>query len=147
MAASDTGFRDRYQNHTGDADQNRAPAVHDNGLAEEECADNRRQERFRPRTEAFLTAIVGALFFGEAIVMYGWGAILISVSGVILITVAKTGIRGGQLLTLLADKSAWIGIVCGLFFAIASLTMRKATLMLGMEDFLFRGRGSLPYRA
>ena len=35
------------------------------------------------RTEAFLTAIVGALFFGEAIVMYGWGAILISVSGVI----------------------------------------------------------------
>ena len=90
------------------------------------------------RTEAFLTAIVGALFFGEAIVMYGWGAILISVSGVILITVAKTGIRGGQLLTLLADKSTWIGIVCGLFFAIASLTIRKATLMLGMEDFLFR---------
>ena len=79
------------------------------------------------RTEAFLTAIVGALFFSEAIVIYGWGAILISVSGVILITVAKTGIRGGQLLTLLADKSAWIGIVCGLFFAIASLTMRKAT--------------------
>ena len=90
------------------------------------------------RTEAFLTAIVGALLFGEAIIIYGWGAILISVAGVVLITVAKTGIKGGQLLTLLADKSAWIGIICGLFFAIASLTMRKASLMLGMDDFLFR---------
>ena len=41
------------------------------------------------RTEAFLTAIVGALLFGEAIIIYGWGAILISVAGVVLITVAK----------------------------------------------------------
>ena len=90
------------------------------------------------RTEAFLTAIIGALFFGEAVVIYGWGAILISVAGVILITIARTGIGGGQLLSLLFDKSTWIGITCGLLFAVASLTMRKATLILGMEDFLFR---------
>ena len=43
------------------------------------------------RTEAILTAILGVLFFGESIVLYGWGAILICVVGVILITVAKTG--------------------------------------------------------
>ena len=90
------------------------------------------------RTEAFLTAIIGALFFGEAVVIYGWGAILISVAGVILITIARSGIGGGQLLSLLFDKSTWIGITCGLLFAVASLTMRKATLILGMEDFLFR---------
>ena len=62
----------------------------------------------------------------------------ISVAGVILITIARTGIGGGQLLSLLLDKSTWIGITCGLLFAFASLTMRKATLILGMEDFLFR---------
>ncbi len=90
------------------------------------------------RTEAFLTAILGALFFGEVVVIYGWAAILVSVIGVIMITVAKTGLRGGQLLTLLFDKAAWIGVASGLAFAMASLSMRKASLILGVDDFLYR---------
>lgn len=90
------------------------------------------------RTEAFLTAILGSLFFGEVVVIYGWAAILVSVVGVILITVAKTGLRGDQLITLFFDKAAWIGVTSGLFFAVASLSMRKASLILGVEDFLYR---------
>jgi drug/metabolite transporter (DMT)-like permease len=90
------------------------------------------------RTEAFLTAILGALFFGEVVVIYGWAAILVSVVGVIMITVAKIGLRGGQLLTLLFDKAAWIGVASGLAFAMASLSMRKASLILGVDDFLYR---------
>ena len=90
------------------------------------------------RTEAILTAILGVLFFGESIVLYGWGAILVCVAGVILITVAKTGLKGEQLISLFFDKAAWIGVTSGLFFAMASLTMRKASLILGVEDFLYR---------
>ncbi|MEL0020407.1 MAG: DMT family transporter [Rickettsiales bacterium] len=90
------------------------------------------------RTEAFLTAILGALVFGEVVVISGWAAILVSVIGVIMITVAKTGLRGGQLLTLLFDKAAWIGVASGLAFAMASLSMRKASLILGVDDFLYR---------
>ena len=90
------------------------------------------------RTEAFLTAIIASLFFGEVIVIWGWGAILISVVGVVMITVAKSGLHSGQLLTLLFDRSAWIGVTAGLFFALASVSMRKASLVLGVEDFLYR---------
>ena len=90
------------------------------------------------RTEAFLTAILGALFFGEAVIIYGWGAILISVIGVLLITIAKTDLQGGQLIRLFCDKSAWIGVISGLSFAVASLSMRKASLILGIDDFLYR---------
>ena len=90
------------------------------------------------RTEAVLTAILGALFFGEAVVIYGWGAILISVAGVILVTMAKSDLRNGQLLALIFDRAAWIGVSCGLFFAIASLSMRKASLMLATDDYLYR---------
>jgi drug/metabolite transporter (DMT)-like permease len=55
-----------------------------------------------------------------------------------MITVAKIGLRGGQLLTLLFDKAAWIGVASGLAFAMASLSMRKASLILGVDDFLYR---------
>lgn len=89
------------------------------------------------RTEAFLTAMIGAAFFGEAIVLFGWVGVFISVVGVVLITIAKTGVRGRQLLTLLRDKAAWIGILSGACFAVASLSIRKGNLILGVENFLF----------
>lgn len=90
------------------------------------------------RTEAVLTAIVGSLFFGETVVLFGWGAIMVSVCGVILITVAKSRLNGPELVTLLKDKAAWIGLLAGFGFSLASLALRKATLMLGLEDVLYR---------
>ena len=89
------------------------------------------------RTEAFLTAMIGAAFFGEAIVLFGWVGVFISVVGVVLITIAKTGVGGRQLVALLRDKAAWIGILSGACFAIASLSIRKGNLILGVENFLF----------
>ena len=44
------------------------------------------------RTEAFLTALVGASLFGEAIDAAGWVAIVASVAGVVLISLAKQGV-------------------------------------------------------
>jgi drug/metabolite transporter (DMT)-like permease len=86
------------------------------------------------RTEAFLTAIVGALFFNEVIQLQGWFAIGVSVSGVVLITIARTS---GAMVTRLWNKSAAIGLGSGLGFAFSSLLLRKASLSLEDSNFLF----------
>jgi len=89
------------------------------------------------RTEALLTALIGTLFFHEIISFAGWLAIAISVGGVVLVTLARTGIAGETLLTRLADRPAWIGICSGLGFALASLCLRTASLSLDQANWLF----------
>ena len=88
------------------------------------------------RTEAFLTALLGALFFHEFITLAGWIAITVSVAGVIVLTVAKTGMKGVSVVERLWNKTALIGLSSGLAFALCSLTLRKASLSLGDESFL-----------
>ena len=88
------------------------------------------------RTEAFLTALVGASLFGEVIDAAGWIAIVISVAGVVLISLAKQGVSGMALVRSGLNRAAGIGVLSGLFFALASLTLRSASLSLGDPDFL-----------
>jgi drug/metabolite transporter (DMT)-like permease len=87
------------------------------------------------RTEAFLTALVGALFFGELITSPGWVAILASVSGVVVLTIARTHIEAITLLQRLWNRAAAVGLASGLCFALASLSLRKASLSLGTSNF------------
>jgi len=89
------------------------------------------------RTEAFLTAVVGALFFGEFISLQGWLAIAVSVVGVVIITAVRTGIDGAGLLHRLWNRSAAVGLASGLCFALASLSIRRASLSFGDDTFLF----------
>lgn len=89
------------------------------------------------RTEAFLTAVVGALFFNELINFQGWLAIGISVIGVIVITVVKTNVDGGSWISRIWNKSAAVGLASGLCFALASLSIRRAALSLDDDTFLF----------
>lgn len=88
------------------------------------------------RTEAFLTAFIGALFFGEWISFQGWTAIVISVAGVVVLTVARSHIDGASILRRLWNPAAAIGLGSGLGFALASLSIRKASLSFGIDDFL-----------
>jgi drug/metabolite transporter (DMT)-like permease len=90
------------------------------------------------RTEAVLTAVLGTLFFGETVARFGWAAILISVCGVLLITVARARLRGPELVSMLKDKAPWIGLLVGLGFSLTSLSLRRATLVLGLEDVFYR---------
>ncbi|MDX1527914.1 MAG: DMT family transporter [Gammaproteobacteria bacterium] len=87
------------------------------------------------RTEAFLTAFVGALFFGELITLSGWAAILVSVAGVVVLTIARTQIEAITLLQRLWNRAAAVGLASGLCFALASLSLRKASLSLEIENF------------
>ncbi len=89
------------------------------------------------RTEAFLTAVVGALFFSEFINTQGWFAIAISVFGVAIITVVKTNVDDGGWLGRIWNKSAAVGLASGLCFALASLSVRRASLSLEDDTFLF----------
>jgi drug/metabolite transporter (DMT)-like permease len=90
------------------------------------------------RTEAFLTAVVGALFFGAAISLQGWLAIAISVAGVITITVVRTGLdQQASLLGRLVNKAAAVGIGSGLGFALAVLFIREASLSLRLDSYAY----------
>ena len=90
------------------------------------------------RTEAFLTAVVGAVFFGEFINLLGWLAIAISVAGVVIITVVRTAYdQGGGVVARLINPSAAVGLTSGLAFALASLFIRRASLSLGDDGFMF----------
>ena len=88
------------------------------------------------RTESFLTAVLGALFFSEIISLPGWLAISTSIVGVVLITLARgNGVEGslfGQLFTPIAG----MGVTSGLGFALAALSLRRASLSLGDPNFL-----------
>jgi len=88
------------------------------------------------RTEAFLTAVVGALFFSEVIPLPGWIAISTSIVGVVLITVARGNRVEGGLLGQLFTPIAGMGVVSGLGFALAALSLRRASLSLGDPNYL-----------
>lgn len=87
------------------------------------------------RTEAFLTAVVGALFFGELITLPGWLAILLSVAGVIILTIGRSHLDASPVLQRLWNRAALVGLGSGLGFALASLSLRKASLSLGVDNF------------
>ena len=89
------------------------------------------------KTEALLTAIVGTLFFHEALAGAGWVAIAIGVLGVVLINLARTGIGGENLVRRLFQPAAGVGLASGLGFAGASLFLRQASLSLGLDDWLY----------
>jgi len=88
------------------------------------------------KTEAFLTALVGALFFGEWISLQGWVAIVISVAGVVILTIARTQLAAGGFFGRFWNRAAAVGLGSGLGFALASLSIRTASLSFGSDDFL-----------
>ncbi len=88
------------------------------------------------RTEAFLTACLGAVFFGEWISLQGWLSIVVSVAGVVVLSVARGGLGQGAGRGGLWNRAAAVGLASGLMFALCSLSIRKASLSLGIDAFL-----------
>src|SRR3546814_5389807 len=61
---------------------------------------------------------------------------VVSVAGVVLISLARQGVSGMALLRSGLNRAAGIGVLSGLFFAFSSLFLRRASLSLGDPDFL-----------
>lgn len=88
------------------------------------------------KTEVIQTAVVGAVLFGDAVTLEGWGAILIGLFGVLLLS-QTPGLRNG-LWNSLKSRATVLGLTSGLFFAFSGTSYRAASLEIASEDALLR---------
>jgi drug/metabolite transporter (DMT)-like permease len=93
------------------------------------------------KTEVIQTAVLGSVLFGEAITLVGWGAILIGLIGVFLLS-RTPGLQQG-LWRSLSSRATLLGLVSGLFFAFSAITYRAASLQIDSNDALLRAAVTL----
>ncbi len=92
------------------------------------------------RAEILLTAMIGVVFFTEEITQLGWLAILISLAGLITISLTKNKDMSG-----IWSRSTVYGLGAGLAFALTSLFLRQASLSLGLDDAAYSAAVTLVY--
>jgi drug/metabolite transporter (DMT)-like permease len=95
------------------------------------------------KTETVQTAIFGILILGDPLGLGAAAAILISLLGVMAISVASTRMSMLGLLTSLTEKPALVGIASGAFFGLSAISYRGASLSLGDHGFLIRAAYTL----
>src|SRR6056297_3796465 len=88
------------------------------------------------KTEVILTAIVGLIILGDRIGPVAWGAIVLGLFGVLVLS-DNAGLPGLSLRRV-ANRAAGLGLASGAFFAVAAVCYRGATLAVGSEDALLR---------
>lgn len=81
------------------------------------------------KSEAILTAILGVLFFSTQISWLGWLGVLIGAMAIFLMT-------GATALRQLSWQTLWIGLGSGLSFALTSLWVREASLLLELPSLI-----------
>lgn len=93
------------------------------------------------KTEVIQTALLGLLLLGEQVLPLGWLGIAIGLAGVLLLS--KTPGLTTSLWTQLRSRAVLLGLGSGLFFAVAGVGYRAATLSVASEDPLLRAAVSL----
>jgi drug/metabolite transporter (DMT)-like permease len=88
------------------------------------------------KTEVIQTAIVGVLFFGATVSLAGWGAILIGLIGLLLLS-HTPGVDHG-FWTGLRSRATALGLTSGFLFAISATSYRAASLEIASEDAILR---------
>ena len=82
------------------------------------------------RTEPAQAALLALILFGETIGLGTAAAILVSILGVMLISVARTTFTPLSLVTSVTSRTASIGLASGFFFGISAIAYRTASLSL-----------------
>jgi drug/metabolite transporter (DMT)-like permease len=82
------------------------------------------------RTEPAQAALLALLLFGETIGLGTVAAILVSILGVMLISVARTALTPMSLVTSVGSPTALVGLASGFFFGISAIAYRTASLSL-----------------
>jgi drug/metabolite transporter (DMT)-like permease len=95
------------------------------------------------KTETVQTAIFGILILGDPLSLGAGSAILISLAGVMAISVARTDLSFFRLLTGWVERPALIGIASGACFGISAVSYRGASLSLGGQGFLMQAAFTL----
>jgi drug/metabolite transporter (DMT)-like permease len=88
------------------------------------------------KTEVIQTAIVGLVVLGDGISPWGWAAILIGLSAVLVLS--KTPEVKGAWWQHLTNKASLLGLGSGVLFAFSAVSYRGASLQLGDLDPIFR---------
>ncbi|WP_417720336.1 EamA family transporter [Salipiger sp.] len=83
------------------------------------------------KTEVIQTAIVGLLILGERISTAGWGAILIGLVGVLLLSDTP---GAGNLLKRMMTRAVALGLASGFFFAFSAVGYRASSLEIDSVD-------------
>lgn len=91
------------------------------------------------RSETFLTALIGALVFAQAISAVGWLAVNLSVAGLILLAIAQNDASRTNWRDWVLNPSALTGLGAGLLFALTSLTIREANLTIASDNYWLAG--------
>lgn len=94
------------------------------------------------KTDVMMTAIIGSIFFSEVISGLGWLALALTLAGVLLLTLARTGLRG--IIIVPSDaavpgiRSTMVGLGSALSFTFSYLFLREAALSLETGDAFMR---------
>tara|TARA_B100000949_G_scaffold174378_2_gene154905 strand:+ start:834 stop:1739 length:906 start_codon:yes stop_codon:yes gene_type:complete len=95
------------------------------------------------RTEPAQAALFGVIFLSDGVGATTLAAIAISLVGVMLISVARTAVSPRSLITSLFTRTAGIGLASGMFFGIAAVGYRGASLSLGGPNFMMQAAVTL----
>lgn len=95
------------------------------------------------RVEPVLAAAFGVALLGEAPSLSVMVAVMISVIGVMLISVASTKMSLVSLIGSLGSREALIGLASAAIFGLAAVAYRGASLSLGGPNFIVQGAVTL----
>ncbi|MCK0150644.1 DMT family transporter [Marivita sp. S6314] len=93
------------------------------------------------KTEVIQAAILGVAFFGDAVSLAGWGAILIGLIGLLLLSRSPTTNEG--FLKGLTSRATILGLSSGFLFALSGTSYRAASLELASDDAMLRASVTL----
>ena len=95
------------------------------------------------KTETVQVAILGLLILGDPLTLGAGIAILVSLIGVLTLSVAETKISARNLVTSLGEKPTLIGLACGATLGASVVLFRGAALSLGDGHYLMRAAMAL----
>ena len=93
------------------------------------------------KTEVVLTALVGLVVLGERISLPGLAAILLGLAGVLLLS--EMPALAGGFWRRVANRSAALGLLAGMLFAVSGVSYRGASLEIASADPLLRAMVTL----
>jgi len=97
------------------------------------------------KTETVQAAVFGIIFLGDAISFFAAIGILVSLVGVILISVARNPLGLKAIFTSWTEKPALVGLASGASFGIAAVSFRGASLSLGGSGFIMQASVTLAF--
>ncbi|MBC8337946.1 MAG: DMT family transporter [Alphaproteobacteria bacterium] len=95
------------------------------------------------KTETVQVALLGFLILGDPLSLGGGIAILVSLIGVLALSMAETKITARNLIASLSEKVTLIGLTCGAFLGASVVLFRGGALALGGDGFIMQAAFTL----